>query len=248
MKPLGRKNYGSIGHLPCSRMGPSDHHCDPGQQRIATERARDKHDVIIVTEKLDGSNVGIVRIGDAIHALGRAGYLAQSSKYEQHQLFAAWVREREGHWRDMLSDGERLVGEWMAQAHGCRYSLPWGPFAAFDLMVDDQRLPFGELVKRCATYDVPMPKVLHIGSPLSVEAAMALHGNGDHGCLDEPEGAVWRVERKGEYDFMAKWVRPDKADGKYLPGVTGSVSTVPVWNWRPRMPALDTQVSVQVRR
>lgn len=78
-----------------------------------------------------------------------------------------------------------------------------------------------------------MPKVLHVGGPLSVEAAMDIHGNGDHGCLDDPEGAVWRVERKGEFDFMAKWVRPDKIDGKYLPDVTGSVSTVPVWNWRP---------------
>lgn len=36
-----------------------------------------------------------------------------------------------------------------------------------------------------------------------------------------------------EFDFMAKWVRPDKADGKYLPDVTGAISNVPVWNWRP---------------
>ena len=27
VKPLGIKNYGSIGHLPNSRMGPGDHHC-----------------------------------------------------------------------------------------------------------------------------------------------------------------------------------------------------------------------------
>lgn len=48
-KPLGRKNYGSIPHLPCSRMGPADHACHPGQQTIATEKARDRHDIIIVT-------------------------------------------------------------------------------------------------------------------------------------------------------------------------------------------------------
>lgn len=171
-KPLGRKNYGSIGHLPCSRMGPGDHACHEGQQRIATEKARDKHDVIIVMEKVDGSNVGIARVGDEIHALGRAGYLAQSSKYEQHQLFAAWVRESEEFWRDMLQPGERLVGEWLAQAHSTRYTLPLGPFAAFDLMV-------------------------------------------------------------GEFDFMAKWVRPDKIDGKYLPGTATSVSEIEIWNWRP---------------
>lgn len=236
-KPLGRKNYGSIAHLPGSRMGPADHHCHDGQRRIATEKARDKNDEIIVTEKLDGSNVGIARVGTSVIALGRAGHLAQSSKYEQHQLFAFWVREREDYWCDVLNDGERLVGEWMAQAHGTMYTLPMGPFAAFDLMIGERRMPFQELHNRCAAYEVPMPKLLHRGGPLSVEAAMELHGIGDHGCLDEPEGAVWRVERKGEYDFMAKWVRPDKADGKYLPDVTGSVSSVPVWNWRPQSKA-----------
>ena len=25
MKPTGKKNYGSIGHLPNSRLGPADH-------------------------------------------------------------------------------------------------------------------------------------------------------------------------------------------------------------------------------
>jgi len=56
-KPLGRKSYGSIPHLPGSRLGPGDYHAHEGQARIATEKARDKHDKIYVQEKLDGSNV-----------------------------------------------------------------------------------------------------------------------------------------------------------------------------------------------
>lgn len=232
MKPLGRKNYGSIGHLPCSRMGPADHSVHEGQQAICTTKARDKHDVIIVTEKLDGSNVGVARIDDQIVALGRAGYPAQSSRFEQHQLFAAWVRDREDQFRRMLEPGERLVGEWMAQAHGTRYALPLGPFAAFDLMRETHRVPFAILAMRCRDFGVPMPKLIHVGTPLSVERAMDLHGMGDHGA-DEVEGVVYRVERKGQFDFMAKWVRPDKVDGKYLPDVTGSLSAVPLWNWRP---------------
>jgi hypothetical protein len=31
-------------------------------------------------------------------------------------------------------------------------------------------------------------------------------------------------------DFLAKWVRPDKVDGMYLPEISGKE---PVWNWRP---------------
>jgi hypothetical protein len=230
MKPLNRKNYGSIGHLPCSRMGPGDHSVHEGQQRICTERSRDKHDIIYCLEKCDGSNVGIARVDDNILALGRAGYLAQSSKYEQHQLFAHWVREREDFWREVLYSGQRLVGEWMAQAHGTRYSLPRGPFAAFDLMKDNYRTPFVHLKDLCDKFDIPMPKILHIGGAISVKDAMEHQGLGDHGCLDEPEGAVWRVERRGEYDFHAKWVRPDKVDGKYLSSVSNNPE---VWNWRP---------------
>lgn len=229
-KPLGRKNYGSIGHLPCSRMGPADHSVHEGQQRICTEKVRDKHDLVIVTEKVDGSNVGIARVGDQILALGRSGYLAQTSKYEQHQLFAHWVREKEDFWRTVLEPGQRLVGEWLAQAHGTRYSLPEGPFVAFDLMIDSKRAPFARVDLLCSNFAIPQPRLLHTGGALSVEEAMRLHGLGDHGALDEPEGAVWRVERKGEFDFMAKWVRPDKVDGKYLPEVSGAE---PVWNWRP---------------
>jgi hypothetical protein len=65
-KPLGIKNYGHIPHLPGSRMGPGEHHCDPGQARIATKTTRDRHDTVIVLEKLDGLNVGVARVDGTI--------------------------------------------------------------------------------------------------------------------------------------------------------------------------------------
>lgn len=232
MKPLGRKNYGSIGHLPNSRMGPSDRSVHEGQARICTEKTRDRRDVVIVTEKLDGSNVGIANIDGHIVALGRAGHLAQSSMFEQHQLFADWVREREGKFAHAIPRGWRLVGEWMAQAHGTIYTLPHGPFAAFDLMQGDRRAPFSRLRTICGTHGIPMPKLIHVGGAISVELAMDLHGPGLHGA-DEPEGVVYRVERDGEVDFLAKWVRPDKVDGKWLPGLSVSITDRDVWNWRP---------------
>src|SRR2546430_2229847 len=131
-KPLGGKAYGSICHLPGSRLGPGDHKLNPGQARILTEKTRDKHDGIIVQEKLDGSNVCVARGGGVLIPLGRAGYPAISSKYEQHQLFAGWLVEG--------------------------------------------------------------------------------------------------VERKGVVDFLGKFVRPGKADGCYLPEISGKDA---VWNWRP---------------
>jgi hypothetical protein len=234
-KPLGHKNYGSIPHLPGSRMGPGDHHCHEGQAAIATSKAR-KGDTIIVQEKLDGSNVGVALKDGQVLALGRAGYLAQSSQYEQHQLFASWVRENEERFRAVLREGERLVGEWLAQAHGTRYALKHEPFVAFDLMRGIERATFHEFTERIAPGGFTSPRWLSIGGPYPVEAALEdlriiPSGTfGFHGALEPVEGAIWRVEREGRVDFLVKYVRPEKVDGKYLPERNGGES---IWNWRP---------------
>ena len=90
-KPLGMKAYGSIPHLPESRLGPGDHSVNAGQARICLERTRDRHDVIIVQEKLDGSCTAVAKVDGVIIPLGRAGYPAWTSKYEMHRLFSDWV-------------------------------------------------------------------------------------------------------------------------------------------------------------
>ena len=232
-KPLGIKSYGSICHLPGSRLGPGDHKLNPGQARILTEKTRDRHDVIVVQEKLDGSNVSVARVGGKLVALGRAGYLAQSSRFEQHQWFADWVRRHEDRF-EFLTEGERVVGEWLAQAHGTRYALVHEPFVPFDLMTGTTRAPFETFLSRVGPSQLPLPKLLSAGPPVSVEAAMSMleadGRNGFHGAIDPVEGAVWRVERKGVVDFLGKYVRPGKKDGCYLPEMSGVEA---VWNWRP---------------
>lgn len=232
-KPLGIKAYGHIAHLPGSRMGPGDHHCHEGQARIACEKARDRHDSISVTEKVDGSCVSVARIDGVIVPLIRAGYLAAKSKYEQHHLFHDWAMAHQDWFLALLADGERVIGEWLAQAHATRYALPHEPFVAFDLMVGPKRLPWNELRARIARHGLalPMPRLIHEGGPMTIEAVREVLEPSGHGALDPVEGAVWRVERRGEYDFLAKWVRPDKQDGIYLP----EISLQPeVWNWRPK--------------
>lgn len=239
-KPLGIKNYGHIPHLPGSRMGPGDHSCHEGQATIATMKTRDRHDRIIVQEKLDGSNVGVARVDSVIYPLGRSGYLADTSPYEMHWRFAEWVYANQHRFLEVLEDGERLCGEWLMQAHGTRYDLPHEPFVAFDLMRETKRTPFDELLARVKDRFVT-PRVLSDGAPFSIEQALAAIETSGHGALDPVEGAVWRVERyqqKGRHtgerawavDFLVKYVRPDKVDGLYLPEISGQP---PVWNWRP---------------
>lgn len=141
-KPLGRKNYGSIGHLPNSRMGSGDHSIHDGQADIATKKLlKNKHGLtreVIVQEKLDGSNVGIARVEGRIVPLSRSGYVADTSPYDQHKVFHRWVLQQKDRW-DFIQEGERLVGEWLMQAHSTKYELKHEPFVAFDLMTDDER-------------------------------------------------------------------------------------------------------------
>lgn len=230
-KPLGGKAYGSIPHLPGSRMGPADHHCHEGQLRIATEKARDKNDCVVVQEKLDGSCCSVAKIDGQILALGRAGYLAATSRFEQHHLFAEWVQSQASRFDDLLLEGERAVGEWLAQAHGTRYELHHEPFVVFDLMTGKKRTVAATVDARVGAVGLPTPTVLHVGIPLPLDAALELLGShGHHGATDPVEGVVYRVERSGAIDYLVKWVRPDKVDGCLLPEVSRAEA---VWNWRP---------------
>ena len=226
-KPLGRKAYGSIPHLIGSRQGPGDHHVHPGQHDICTFKARDKHDLITVTEKLDGCNVAIARVEGKILALTRSGYPARKSKFLQHRMFDEWVEDSYFLWQDKLSDGECFHGEWLAIAHGTRYDLHHGPLVLFDLTRNGTRVPVHELIDRSP---VETPHVLSMGPAFTIEAAIEATKKCRHGAIDPVEGAVWRVERNGKFDFMAKWVRPDKIDGKFLSDISGGPE---IWNWRP---------------
>jgi hypothetical protein len=232
-KPLGRPAYGSIGHLPGSRLGPADHCVPQGQADICTVKCR-KGDTVYVEEKLDGSCCAVHKTGDGrIGPLTRAGYLASSSRHEMHWLFAAWVADNSRLFDAMLSRGWRVVGEWIAQAHGTLYTNVDQPFVPFDIFDDDNR----RIGRRrfCDILD-PSPlartKCVSAGTALPVDTALMFVRE----CIrppftTEPEGLVYRVERNDKVDFLAKWVRPDKQDGVYLPELSGCPA---VWNWGPK--------------
>jgi hypothetical protein len=185
---------------------------------------------VIVQEKVDGSCMAVACVGGEIISLQRRGYLARSSPFEMHHLFADWVERNERRFRQVLTDGERLCGEWLAQAHGTRYDLPHEPFVVFDLMRDHHRVTVAEIEQRTGGADFILPAVLSHGGPCSVDQARTYIQQSAHGAIDPVEGAVWRVEHRGAVDFLAKWVHPDKVDGAYLPEVG---NTGAIWNWRP---------------
>jgi len=110
-KKIGMKNYGSIPHLSTSKMSQqADKKIEYGQEIILTKKIRDWKDLIIVTEKLDGSNVGIINIDNNITAITRAGNYAEKSQYKQHLYFAKWVKMNKDKFT-WLPPGWRICGE-----------------------------------------------------------------------------------------------------------------------------------------
>ncbi len=84
-----------------------------------------------------------------------------------------------------------------------------------------------------------IPHLVHKGQALGVDAAFERLGtHGCHGAIDENEGIIWRVQRRGQVDFLVKYVKPHKVDGIYLPEISGQG---PVWNWYPYGYHLDVQ-------
>lgn len=222
IKPLGKKAYGSIPHLLGSKLGQGDYHIHEGQNRICTEKARDKHDVIIVQEKLDGSCVSVAKVNGQIFALTRAGYLATDSPYSQHWYFNNYVRKNIALFDNLLSEGDRLCGEWLAMAHGTRYDLNHDPFVGFDIMTGTVRKPY-EIVSTALNYfGIPFSKAIYIGKPISPNY---IEWNTGYGA-EQMEGLIYRVERKGEVDFLGKFVRHDYVAGKYFEDKTGCT----IWN------------------
>lgn len=236
LKPLGGKAYGSIGHLPSSRLGPGDWHIHEGQARILLDRPR-KGDCVIVAEKLDGACMSVANIDGQIVALSRAGYRASDGAFEHLRAFSPFVESKHHQFASLLRSGERIVGEWLALAHGTLYNPAhrnFSPFVAFDIIREGKRVLHDEFYERCIFAGINTAHSIILGQrPISVADAMARLGGlthlGNHGALEPIEGAVWRVEREGRVDFLAKWVRPGKADGKYLPNIS---EKPPVWNWQ----------------
>ena len=232
-KPLGRKAYGSIGHLPDSRLGPGDHNVDEGMAVICTKKVRDEFDRVIIQEKLDGSCCAVARLNGLIMPLNRAGWPAVSAPWHHHRMFHNWVMENVDRFT-WLEEGERVVGEWLALAHSTRYKLWHEPFVPFDIMKSrkklDRRAVFSEFCERIAATRLITPFVISMGPPMlpSVALKFAQERN-HHGAIDPIEGVVYRVERLGRVDFLAKFVRDDKVDGKYFAETYGE----DVWNWKP---------------
>ncbi|GGR03699.1 RNA ligase family protein [Deinococcus ruber] len=214
LRPLGGKAYGRVAHLPGSRQGAGERQIAPELVRRLTVSPR-SGDQVWVQEKLDGTNLSVLRLGDELVALTRAGYRAANSRRIQGRLFAVWVQTQAHRFLDVLQPGERVVGEWLLFAHGTHYVLPHEPFVVFDIMQGTQRLPLRVLTNRLSgTFILPFVHAQSAALPATVYDALTLPGH--HGAATYPEGLIYRLEHGDHVECVAKWVRPNYRTGQYF--------------------------------
>ena len=229
LRTLKKKAYNKIGHLPGSKTGTADRHIHEREAQRLTLECPKKSEVI-VQEKLDGSCVAVYRRGREILPLGREGDLTYGSRNKSRRLWADWVKINQALFIDLLSEGERLTGEWLAMVHSTRYDDLRSPFYAFDLFDSNNKaLSYDRLTKRLQASGIKTPALLHRGEAISTDAAMALLRTKALPSRDRPEGAIWRLEVDGVPKLIAKYVRDDFEAGRFLEETTGTKS---LWNWQ----------------
>jgi ATP-dependent RNA circularization protein (DNA/RNA ligase family) len=215
------RNFGNIKHLTGSRLKDSgDTILEESIQPYFTKCLQfPKRDKLYVTEKIDGANVGVYKKGGKLYPIMRKGYDVRTSGFEFLRRFADFVMDNSARFDALLSDEERVCGEWMIKTHSLFYKMPHEPFVVFDIIKDmnkPARPPFAEIIKRCKDHGFTSATVIHEGDAISVDDALRLLGDGFHGCANSPEGVVYRYERDGTFEMSAKFVSNINVGGDFM--------------------------------
>ena len=201
------RSYGYIQHLSGSKMiDAADKLIAPREESFLTVRTNTIKDIVIVTEKVDGCNVGVLRQGDDLIPILRSGYDVRSNPLAWIQRFAGFVHDRADRFMALLEDGERVCGEWMIKTHTLRYRMKHEPFIVFDIIAGNERRRYTDIARMAAQCGFVSAGLVHMGMAIPVETALKMLGDGFHGAQDGVEGVVYRYESPLGWQFNAKYV------------------------------------------
>jgi hypothetical protein len=115
------------------------------------------------------------------------------------------------------------------------YQIETEPFIAFDYFQNLERITASDLTNYLRPVGFTTPRIIAIGwEPRPIEPMLRrLNVKTRHPVISNglPEGLIYRVERKGKLDFIAKFVRKDFEPGIFLPELNGTGAEI--WNFNP---------------
>lgn len=201
-------NYPSISHLPGSKFRDTgDGFIGEQEVEWLTVKTRQPEDVVVVTEKVDGCNVGVLRMQNTLHPIIRKGYDVRTNQFDWIRDFAKFVETNRSRFLYLLSEGERVCGEWMVKTHTIEYHMPHEPFICFDIIRGNDRVRYLNAKRRLELAGLTPAGVVHVGGAISPADVLAKLGSGFHGAVGAPEGVVYRYEsQQNGWLFSAKYV------------------------------------------
>ena len=176
--------------------------------------------LLIVEEKIDGTNVGIHFTSAGRMVLQARGHELTEGMHPQYDLFKQWANVKRSFLETLLGDRRIPYGEWMYARHSLHYQALPHYFFAFDIF-DKERGCFQDLETRRQMLDgsgLQTVPVIHRG-PASEDKLRELIGPSAFGAMfenpvsgradDLMEGLYLRTEADGVVTGRAKIVRPE---------------------------------------
>jgi len=209
------RNFGHIGHLTGSKM--IDNHdillSEKNQYQFTTS-LRNKNDIVIITEKIDGMNAGVVKKNGLIYPINRKGYDVRQSMLineELYLLMSEWAKYVDDNYMlfdSILEECEHMAFENAIIQHTLRYKFKTKPvflLAKFDSK--NKKINYNSLSELSNKYGFVMPPLLNIGIAVPPDLILKQYPVGKAGIDDKiMEGIVYSYEHEGEHESCAKFV------------------------------------------
>ena len=220
-------NFGKIKHLKGSRMVDSEEKMmDLEAQKKFTDCKRYPMDFVLVTEKIDGMNAGLLFENGNVFPINRKGYDVRSKLvlddgnlnilFLSLALWVSWAKRK--NYIQQLPNGFRQVFENTMMIHSLEYEFRSSPCYLL-AMYDDKgkRILPNEVVNvGNASPIFSVPSTLCMGIAVEPEKIVRQFGKGVAGCKENMEGIVYsylscRKGGKMTFESSAKYVSNTKA-------------------------------------
>lgn len=212
------RNFGKIHHLFHSEMcSDDDVRVNMEMQTMFTLKKRKFSDVVIVTEKLDGSNMGIVKLNGVLYPINKSGYDCRNMGIRKSELqllgesWATWLDVNYDFYDSIIGEGERLVYENCAIQHSLPYKFKKEPmFLLAKYTSDNKKVSYIELTKFAKQHNIQMPTLLSYGPAIQPELIISQYLSDIKSYRGGSfEGVVYNYEIDDRHETCAKMVCSD---------------------------------------